>query len=201
MSFQLSNSQPQISNSSCVYHRLDLLPPQLQSKLCRHFDFPATLETGSVFLSPKAFLKPYRYTSQNMTEQRMQDLMNYLTNTNDDEDEDDLDIGVKILVKRDVHLLSQILSDWINMSFSSGMNNYIVRRFVLYKFFLFKELFFKIFPVPVLKVLVLFFPLFGHRVLLAKNHFSNLEPFLGQFSAFFFHFTSKFRFVRSTCHG
>ena len=53
-----------------------------------------------------------------MTEQRMQDLMNYLTNTNDDEDEDDLDIGVKILVKRDVHLLSQILSDWINMSFS-----------------------------------------------------------------------------------
>ena len=68
-----------------------------------------------------------------MTEQRMQDLMNYLTNTNDDEDEDDLDIGVKILVKRDVHLLSQILSDWINMSFSSGMNNYIVRRFDLFQ--------------------------------------------------------------------
>jgi len=66
---KLSISQPQISNSSCVYHRLDLLPPQLQSKLCRHFDFPATLETGSVFLSPKAFLKPYRYTSQNMTEE------------------------------------------------------------------------------------------------------------------------------------
>ena len=71
-----------------------------------------------------------------MTEQTMQDLMNYLTNTNDDDDDADLEdvnIGVKTLVKRDVHLLSQILSDWINMSFSSGMNNYIVRRFDLYR--------------------------------------------------------------------
>ena len=70
-----------------------------------------------------------------MTEQTMQDLMNYLINTNDDDDADleDVNIGVKTLVKRDVHLLSQILSDWINMSFSSGMNNYIVRRFDLYR--------------------------------------------------------------------
>ena len=68
-----------------------------------------------------------------MTEQTMQDLMNYLTNKNDAVLEEDINIGVKPLVKRDVHLLSQILSDWINMSFSSGMNNYIVRRFDLFQ--------------------------------------------------------------------
>ena len=33
----LSMPKPNLSPVSCVYHRLDLLPSQLQSKLCRHF--------------------------------------------------------------------------------------------------------------------------------------------------------------------
>ena len=33
----LSLPKPNLSPVSCVYHRLDLLPSQLQSKLCRHF--------------------------------------------------------------------------------------------------------------------------------------------------------------------
>ena len=37
--------------------------------------------------------------------------------------------GLKPTIREDLELLSQALSTWKNMSFSSGMNNYIVRRF------------------------------------------------------------------------
>ena len=37
--------------------------------------------------------------------------------------------GLKPSIREDLELLSQALSTWKNMSFSSGMNNYIVRRF------------------------------------------------------------------------
>jgi hypothetical protein len=41
------------------FHRLDVLPPKQQSKLCRHLSAPATLESGSLFLSADAFYEPW----------------------------------------------------------------------------------------------------------------------------------------------
>jgi hypothetical protein len=41
------------------FHRLDVLSPKMQSKLCRHFVAPATLETGSLLLSSDAFYEPW----------------------------------------------------------------------------------------------------------------------------------------------
>ena len=41
------------------FHRLDVLSPKMQSKLCRHFVSPATLETGSLYLSTEAFYEPW----------------------------------------------------------------------------------------------------------------------------------------------
>ena len=41
------------------HHRLDLDPP---NSMCKHFAFPATLEAGSVYLTPHAFTDPrYAY--------------------------------------------------------------------------------------------------------------------------------------------
>ena len=37
--------------------------------------------------------------------------------------------GLKPDIRENLIILSQALSTWKNMSFSSGMNNYIVRRF------------------------------------------------------------------------
>lgn len=41
------------------FHRLDILTPKQQSKLCRHFVAPATLESGSLFVSNDAFFEPW----------------------------------------------------------------------------------------------------------------------------------------------
>ena len=60
---------------------------------------------------------------QNMTEQQMLNLMDYLTSN---ETSNDNFMDMKFRVKKDVQLLSQVLVTWRNMSMSSGMNNYIV---------------------------------------------------------------------------
>ena len=41
------------------FHRLDVLSTKMQSKLCRHFVAPATLESGSLYLSSDAFFEPW----------------------------------------------------------------------------------------------------------------------------------------------
>ena len=41
------------------FHRLDVLPTKQQSKLCRHFVSPATLESGTLYMSTDAFLEPW----------------------------------------------------------------------------------------------------------------------------------------------
>ena len=116
--------------SSFVFHRLDLLADDSRAKLCRHFDFPATLEKGSVFLSPNVFKKPFDYLKNNMTKVQMTELMTYLSSENTTTTDQISDvIDVYEYVKDEVNLLSQIGDYWKNMSFSSGMNNYIVRRY------------------------------------------------------------------------
>lgn len=108
-----------------VYHRLDLLPASFQAKLCRHLHLPATLESGSVFLSPAAFEEPFDSIHANMTTEKIDKTMSYLINSSNELSDNFLKSGVR----EDVQLLAQALNTWKNMSFSSGMNNYIVRRF------------------------------------------------------------------------
>ena len=112
--------------------------PSLSGMLCSIFIFkgkfynvyflkilqvPATLETGSVFLSRNLHFAFGSPMDQNMTEQQMLNLMDYLTSN---ETSNDNFMDMKFRVKKDVQLLSQVLVTWRNMSMSSGMNNYIV---------------------------------------------------------------------------
>ena len=118
---------------SVVFHRLDVLPPQYQMKLCRHLLRPATLETGSVFLSPKAVTNPYGYLQGHIEANRILSMMRYLTKAQAADDGD-----ATAAQKHHLHpvirdqlqaLAHSVLPVWKNMSFTSGMNNYIVRRF------------------------------------------------------------------------
>jgi hypothetical protein len=136
---RLKMPKPQMSSVNAVYHRLDLLPNNLQSKLCRHLHFPATLETGSVFLAPEAFDEPYdqntlsgSLNNSNLTSKQMFNYMSYLTsNQSSNIANAVVNPGLKDQVKPDVQLLSQVISTWRNMSFASGLNNYIVRRYAI----------------------------------------------------------------------
>ena len=64
-------AKPNLSKVLAVYHRLDLLSPQYQAKLCLHLHNPATLETGSVFLTPYAFENPYEHIYSNLTDKKI----------------------------------------------------------------------------------------------------------------------------------
>ena len=68
---QMQMPLPKLSPILAVYHRLDLLSTQYQAKLCLHLHYPATLETGSVFLTPYAFENPYEYMTTNLTEEKI----------------------------------------------------------------------------------------------------------------------------------
>ena len=127
---RMSRPVPRLSQAKAIYHRLDLLSPWFQAKLCMHFDSPATLETGSVYLTPDAFLDPFTQLSSNVTEDEIQSYMHYLTA----EDEDlKANPGLTQRSKRDLQYMLQALNTWKNMSMNSGMNNYIVRRFTASK--------------------------------------------------------------------
>ena len=118
---------------SVVFHRLDVLPPQYQMKLCRHLLRPATLETGSVFLSPKAVTNPYSYLQGNIEANRILSMMRYLTKAQATDDGDATAAQkhhLQPVIRDQLQALAHsVLPVWKNMSFTSGMNNYIVRRF------------------------------------------------------------------------
>ena len=117
--------------ASVVFHRLDILPAQYQMKLCRHLIKPATLETGSVFLSPKAVTNPYGYLHGSNTEANtILSMMRYLTKAQADDYGTAQKHHLQTVIRDQLQTLAHsVLPVWKNMSFTSGMNNYIVRRF------------------------------------------------------------------------
>ena len=102
-------------------------------KLCRHLLRPATLETGSVFLSPKAVTNPYGYLQGNIEANRILSMMRYLTKAQATDDGDATAAQkhhLQPVIRDQLQALAHsVLPVWKNMSFTSGMNNYIVRRF------------------------------------------------------------------------
>ena len=106
--------------SSVVFH--STLTTEHQTKLCRHLHYPATLEKGSVYLSPSAFQNSYAYTHG---QSNVSDFMEYLTSNGTNSNP-----GLHPKVREDLDFLSrELLPIWKAKSYTSGMNNYIVRRF------------------------------------------------------------------------
>ena len=108
------------TQESVVFH--SNLTTEHQTKLCRHLHYPATLEKGSVYLSPTAFQNPNEYTH---SLSNISKVMEYLTFN-----ETNVNPGLHPNIRDDLLFLSSsILPIWKAKSFTSGMNNYIVRRF------------------------------------------------------------------------
>lgn len=115
-----------MKSANIFFHRLDLLPAQSQRKLCRHLHLPATLESGAVYLNAAAFAEPFR--NVNLDADKVTQYMSYLTDINATTNP-----GFQTGVKDDLLLVFQMTSIWRNMSYDSGLNNYIVRRFAATK--------------------------------------------------------------------
>uniref|UniRef100_A0A6B2EBJ0 Putative dihydropyridine-sensitive l-type calcium channel n=1 Tax=Phlebotomus kandelakii TaxID=1109342 RepID=A0A6B2EBJ0_9DIPT len=115
-----------------VYHRLDLLPPAGKT-MCRHFKQIATMDCGTLFLSPGAFQSPFvfvrnsRESSTKATIHSIQTLMAYI------KDKTSLlaNPGLLPAVRNDVAALTHIIGYLKKRHLREGpLKNFIIRRYV-----------------------------------------------------------------------
>ncbi|CAB4061739.1 unnamed protein product [Lepeophtheirus salmonis] len=90
---------------------------KLDTKLCRHFRSPANTDIGSLYFSPLVFKDP-------LNRPETPDFMAYLNNISNHNP------GLRNGIKQEVLLLTQVTPFWKAKTFDSGLNNYIVRRYV-----------------------------------------------------------------------
>ncbi|XP_060082073.1 VWFA and cache domain-containing protein 1-like [Ylistrum balloti] len=106
-----------------VYHRLDLVP---KNKMCLHLKQLATPEVSSVFLSATSFSEPYTYLSKEETKRMVQSYLLYLS--------DSLELltnpGLNDDVRDDVTATGRINAEWLRRSYTSNLNDYIIRRYI-----------------------------------------------------------------------
>ena len=114
------------------HHRLDLDPP---NSLCNHFASPATLEAGTLYLTPYAYKTPHTHFQggSNLT---AQDVMAVLEQFQKNQG-GSWGVGAvatESLVSPDVRaeirtIAAKITPQWKNTSYNSVLNNFIVRRY------------------------------------------------------------------------
>jgi len=106
---------------SVQYHRLDLSGG---AKLCRHFREIASMQSGTLYLSPSAFASPFEHTQEDASPLRTQSFMAYLT----DPTRLIANPGLRSGVRSDVAAVVRVTDQWREHAYSSPLNNYIVRR-------------------------------------------------------------------------
>ncbi|CAB3383602.1 Hypothetical predicted protein [Cloeon dipterum] len=107
-----------------VFHRLDLLLNPSKYNLCRHQRQIATLDSGSIFLSPSCFQSPFEYSmSEDIPPLVAKSYMDFIFN------EQGANPGLKSTIKNDVGALTKVIAHWKNMMQESIYGKYIVRSF------------------------------------------------------------------------
>ncbi|XP_059616034.1 VWFA and cache domain-containing protein CG16868 [Phlebotomus argentipes] len=116
-----------------LYHRLDLIPPPGGKIMCRHFKQIATMDCGTLFLSPGAFQSPFvfvrnsRESTSKATIHNIQTLMAYI------KDKTSLlaNPGLLPAVRNDVTALTHIIGYLKKKHLREGpLKNFIIRRYV-----------------------------------------------------------------------
>uniref|UniRef100_A0A1B0DMH7 Uncharacterized protein n=1 Tax=Phlebotomus papatasi TaxID=29031 RepID=A0A1B0DMH7_PHLPP len=130
---QHHNEVSMASLPDVIYHRLDLIPPPGGKTMCRHFKQIATMDCGTLFLSPAAFQSPFlfirnsRESSSKATIHSIQSLMAYI------KDKTSLLANPGLLngVRNDVAALTHIIGYLKKRHLREGpLKNFIIRRYV-----------------------------------------------------------------------
>ncbi|XP_067929353.1 VWFA and cache domain-containing protein 1-like [Watersipora subatra] len=108
-----------------VYHRLDLgqLPAE---DTCLHFQQLASFKTSALFLSAKAFERPYEHLSQPETKTMVSNYLAYITDGTTYVSKPGLREGVK----DDVITVSHVNKLWLQQWKTSSYSQFIVRRYI-----------------------------------------------------------------------
>jgi hypothetical protein len=111
------------ADSELRYHRLDLFPV---NNMCQYMRQWSTFDTSTLFLSAKAFVRPYEHLGQEETKKFIQGYMAYL------KDSTKLINYLRIReeVRRDVTVVAKLNRNWVDKHKLSRWSKYIVRRYM-----------------------------------------------------------------------
>lgn len=119
------------SNKEILFHRLDLFPPK-NGKMCRHFKQVATIDQGTVYLSPSSFQSPFTYLyDMGDGEEAVTYMQNYLAYLKSVAHGLLSNPGLKNEIQQDVGFLNSILSFYKRQHLHGTYSKYIVRRYAV----------------------------------------------------------------------
>ncbi|XP_063822388.1 VWFA and cache domain-containing protein CG16868 [Ostrinia nubilalis] len=117
------------SSKEILFHRLDLFPPKA-GKICRHFKQIATIDQGTVYLSPSSFQSPFTYLyDMGDGQDAVQYMQNYLAYIKNLANGLLSNPGLKNEIQQDVNFLNSILSFYKRQHLRGIYSKYIVRRY------------------------------------------------------------------------
>lgn len=119
------------SNKEILFHRLDLFPPK-NGNMCRHFKQVATIDQGTVYLSPSSFQSPFTYLyDMGDGEEAVTYMQNYLAYLKSVAHGLLSNPGLKDEIQQDVGFLNSILSFYKRQHLHGTYSKYIVRRYAV----------------------------------------------------------------------
>lgn len=119
------------SSKEILFHRLDLFPPK-GGKMCRHFKQVATIDQGTVYLSPSSFQSPFTYLyDMGDGQEAVAYMQNYLAYLKSVAHGLLSNPGLKNEIQHDVGYLNSILSFYKRQHLHGIYSKYIVRRYAV----------------------------------------------------------------------
>lgn len=119
------------SNKEILFHRLDLFPPK-SGKMCRHFKQVATIDQGTIYLSPSSFQSPFTYLyDMGDGQEAVAYMQNYLAYLKSVAHGLLSNPGLKNEIQHDVGFLNSILSFYKRQHLHGMYSKYIVRRYAV----------------------------------------------------------------------
>ncbi|KAG6445680.1 VWFA and cache domain-containing protein CG16868 [Manduca sexta] len=129
--FNNSNVYFARSSKEILFHRLDLFPPKT-GKICRHFRQIATIDQGTVYLSPSSFQSPFTYLyDMGDGQEAVTYMQNYLAYLKSVAHGLLSNPGLKNEIQQDVGFLNSILSFYKRQHLHGPYAKYIVRRYAV----------------------------------------------------------------------
>ncbi|KOB66107.1 Dihydropyridine-sensitive l-type calcium channel [Operophtera brumata] len=119
------------SSKEILFHRLDLFPPK-NGQMCRHFKQIATIDQGTVYLSPSSFQSPFTYLyDMGDGQEAITYMKNYLAYLKSVAHGLLSNPGLKQDIQQDVGFLHSLLSLYKRQHLHGAYSKYIVRRYAV----------------------------------------------------------------------
>ncbi|XP_050673806.1 VWFA and cache domain-containing protein CG16868 [Leptidea sinapis] len=117
------------TNKEILFHRIDLFPPK-SGTICRHFKQIATIDQGTVYLSPSCFLSPFTYLyDMGDGQEAINYMQNFLAYIRSVAHGLLSNPGLKDEIQQDVGFLNSLLTFYKRQHIHGSLSRYVIRRY------------------------------------------------------------------------